>query len=214
MAIKGLRRPYVAKYQNNGDGTVSYSDGMAAEKAVSYSVSIEMSENNPLYGDDEIAENDKGDFQSGEITLGTTDLPFELSQLILGAKKVELKMGEETVEEGVYDNDRKSPDLGFGVIEVHQINDIDKYRAVLLPKVYFNIPEYAAETKGESIEWQTPEITGAINKSDQADENYKRPWMRDAWFDSEEKADAYLKQVLNIKPVAEVKAKTSAAGGK
>ncbi|MFQ7537660.1 MAG: phage tail protein, partial [Clostridium sp.] len=63
---------------------------------------------------------------------------------------------------------------------------------VFLPKVFFNVPEQAATTKGESIEWQTPTITGTVMRSDLVDDKYEHPWMMDAWFQTRAEAALYL----------------------
>lgn len=198
MAIKGLSIPIVANYAATGSN-VTYSNGMVAGAAVEYTASWTTSENNPLYGDNKIKENDAGTFQSGELTLGTTDLTQDISKLILGLKEATFSYGEsKEVKELVYDDDMKSPYLGFGVIELHQNDDVDEYRAVFLPKVQFALPENTATTKGETVEWQTPSITGTIYHSDQEDSNYKHPWMIDAWFETESDAVAYLKAKMSI----------------
>lgn len=191
MAIKGLSRPVVGKYSNTGN-TVTYSDPTVANKAVSYQIAWTVGDNNPLYADNNIAENDKGTFQSGELTLSTADIPQEMSLLILGTKSVTDQVGEESVTTQVFDDSQSAPYLGFGIIELHQENDVDEYRAVFLHKVFFNIPENAADTRGETIEWQTPSITATIQRSDQVDSNVSHPWMTDAWFEDEASAIAWL----------------------
>lgn len=212
MAIKGLSIPVVAEYSAT-DTTVSYAKGIVAGKAVEYQVAWTTSEANNLYGDDQIVESEAGTFQSGELTLGTTDMTQDVSKLILGLKTATFSFGEEqTANELVYDDDMKNPYLGFGIIETHQINDENKYRAVLLPKVRFALPENAATTKGETVEWQTPRITGTIYRSDQVDSNYNHPWMIDAWFDKQSEAIAYLKAKLNF--AAEHAAASVSTGGK
>ena len=87
MAIKGLSRPVVGKYSNVG-GPVKYTEPTIANKAVSYQIAWTVGDNNPLYADNQIAENDKGTFQSGELTLSTAELPQELSMLLLGTKTI------------------------------------------------------------------------------------------------------------------------------
>lgn len=198
MAIKGLSIPIVANYAATGSN-VTYSNGMVAGAAVEYTASWTTSENNPLYADNKIKENDAGTFQSGELTLGTSDLTQDISKLILGLKEATFSYGEsKEAKELVYDDDMKNPYLGFGVIELHQNDDVDEYRAVFLPKVQFALPENTATTKGETVEWQTPSITGTIYRSDQEDSNYKHPWMIDAWFETESDAIAYLKAKMSI----------------
>ena len=120
MAIKGLKKPVFGEYNFNG-AAVTYENGFVCGKAVEYSAEIETSENNPLYGDDEIAENDFGTFSSGTLTLNTTDLDQETSMRLLSLKKVQVNVGETQVTELVADDDAKQKPKGFGIVEVHQI---------------------------------------------------------------------------------------------
>lgn len=196
MAIKGLTTPVFADYNFNG-AVVSYTNGFVCGSAIEYGVEIETSDNNPLFGDDRIIENDYGTFNTGTLTLNTSDLTQTDSKRLLGLKEVQVQVGETSVTELVVDDDAKATPKGFGIIETHQINDVDKYRAVILCKVAMGIPSEAATTKGESIEWQTKEIEGTINRADQASGNYKHAWKREAWFDTHDDAMAYLRTMLN-----------------
>lgn len=197
MAIKGLTTPVFGEYNYNG-GSVTYTNGFVCGSAIEYGVEIETSDNNPLYGDDHIIENDYGTFNTGTLTLNTSDFDQYTSKRLLGLKEVRFAVGEATVTELVTDDDAKTTEKGFGIIETHQINDVDKYRAVILCKVGMSIPSEAATTKGESIEWQTREIEGTINRSDEDTANYRHPWKREAWFDTQSQAMEYLKTVLNV----------------
>lgn len=204
MAIIGLSIPVCGIYKNN-DGVITYSDPFIASKAIEYSVTISSSEGSPLYADDTIAENDKGEFQSGELEVSTTDMDQEISEKILGLKKVEITLpNSKKVTELVRDDDIQTPYLGFGIIERHRINGVDSYRAIFLPKIFFSIPEEAATTKGESIEWQTKKIKATIMRSEELNENYKQPWMIDSFFASQAEAKEYLLYKCG-KTTAEVK---------
>lgn len=193
MAIKGLSKLVVGKYAYD-ESTVKYTEPQAVQKMVEYSLTLNQSENNPLYADNGEAENDKGAFQNGELSITTDDLTQEVSVMILGTKENEEVTYDtnKTVTEQVYDDSMNPPDLGVGFIELHQNKGVDKYRAIFLHKVFFNVPEQAATTKGEQVEWQTPTITGTVQRSEGSDANGKHPWMTDAWFDSEEDALSYL----------------------
>lgn len=205
MAIKGLSIPVFGKY-NNTDGTVTYSDPTVIDKLVEYGVSWSTGDDNPFYADNGIAENDKGSFQSGELTLNTADLTQEVSAMILGTvsktETVTISGQSKSVSVQVYDDNMNPPYLGVGVVELHQINDVDRRRAVFFPKVYFNIPEEAATTKEEEIDWQTREITGIIQRSDAVTDDYVHPWMMDAWFDTEAEAVSWLKYMCGETPTA------------
>ena len=213
MAIKGLTNPVFGEYNYNGNA-VTYSNGFVCGKAVEYSFEPETSENNPLYGDDNIAENDFGSFNGGTLTLNTTDLDAYTSRRLLKLKEVQVEVGEVQVTELVKDDDAKPVPLGFGIIETHQINDVDKYRAVILCKCTPNIPQEAATTKGESIEWQTKEIEFNAIRSDEETANYKHPWEREAWFDTHAEAYEYLKTVLNVLGSLDVKSQAGTDSGK
>lgn len=193
MAIKGLSKLVVGKYAYD-ESVVTYTNPQVVQKMVEYSLTLNQSENNPLYADNAEAENDKGTFQNGELSITTDDLTQEVSVMILGTKENDEVTYEQSkkVKEQVYDDTMNPPDLGVGFIELHQNKGVDKYRAIFLHKVFFNVPEQAATTKGEQVEWQTPTITGTVQRSEGSDANGKHPWMTDAWFDSEEDALSYL----------------------
>lgn len=199
MAIKGLSIPVFGKY-NNANGTVTYTEGLVNPHAVSYTIAVESSESNPLRADNRIVENDAGRFSTGTLTLETDDLQQATSKFLLGAKELERSYGEnKTVMSLVFDDDQKAPDLGFGIIEEHQNDNVDRYKAVILKKVTFNIPEDSATTRGESIEWQTKTIEGTIARSEENGANGKYPWKEEAWFDSESEALEFLKSMLGVK---------------
>ena len=93
MAIKGLSIPVFGKY-NNANGTVTYTDGMINPSAISYSITVEGAESNPLYGDNRVVEDDTQKFSSGTLTLETDDLTHEVSAFLLGAKEIERTYGD------------------------------------------------------------------------------------------------------------------------
>lgn len=204
MALKGLSKPYCGEYKY-ADGKVTYENGYACDKAISYEVTVEAGESNPLYANNGIAENSKGIFANGKLKLGTSDLPPGLSKKIYGLKTATKSYGtDKSVEITVHDDDEDSPFLGFGIIEEHQINDIDKYRAVVLCKVKFDVKGEKATTRAGKVEWTTPEIEATIVRSDEYDSTtagLKHPWKYDAWFDTEEAADEFLKVILNVTEV-------------
>lgn len=212
MAIKGLTTPVFGEYNYNG-AAAAYTNGFVAGAAIEYGVEIETSDNNPLYGDDHVVENDYGTFNSGTLTLNTSDLDQYTSKRLLGLKEVQVNVGDAKVTELVTDDDAKQTPKGFGIIETHQIDNKDKYRAVVLCKVVMSIPSEAATTKGESIEWQTKEIEGTISRTDEENANYNHPWKREAWFDTQQDAMEYLKTVLNVlEEVIAVSSAGSSAG--
>ena len=133
-------------------------------------------------------------FAGGTLTITTDDLLQEASKVLLGLKTNEVTVGEEKVTELVYDDESVAPYLGVGIIIKKKRSGSYAYRAIIFTKVQFKVPEDSATTQGEAVEWQTPAIEGAIFRDDSA----THVWKREATLDSEEKAEAYIKQVLHI----------------
>ena len=196
MATIGLSKPYYAIYAEAG-GVVSYSDGAVMGKATEANISIETTEDNNLYGDNGLAETDRR-FANGTLTLSTTDLSQEVSKAILGLTEQAITgidgVTDTSVKELVYDDAQVTPYLGVGFIIKKKVNGAYKWRGVVLPKVMFSVPEDAATTQGESIEWQTPELTGTIMR----DESATHVWKKEATFTTEAQAEAYIKARLGI----------------
>lgn len=196
MATIGLSKPYYAIYAEAG-GVVSYSDGAVMGKATEANISIETTEDNNLYGDNGLAETDRR-FANGTLTLSTTDLSQEVSKAILGLTEQAITgidgVTDTSVKELVYDDAQVTPYLGVGFIIKKKVNGAYEWRGVVLPKVMFSVPEDAATTQGESIEWQTPELTGAIMRDGSA----THVWKKEATFTTEAQAEAYIKARLGI----------------
>ena len=196
MATIGLSKPYYAIYAEAG-GVVSYSDGAVMGKVTEANISIETTEDNNLNGDNGLAETDRR-FANGTLTLSTTDLSQEVSKAILGLTEQAITgidgVTDTSVKELVYDDAQVTPYLGVGFIIKKKVNGAYKWRGVVLPKVMFSVPEDAATTQGESIEWQTPELTGTIMRDDSA----THVWKKEATFTTEAQAEAYIKARLGI----------------
>ena len=194
MAVTGLSKPYCAEY-SFADGAVTYSNAMTIGKAREANIVINAATDNDLYGDNEIAETDRR-FQSGTITLRTTELSQEASAMILGITPVALETIAGIVDTGVqelnYDDDMVQPYLGIGFIIRKQVNGVQKWRAVVLTRVMFAVPEDAATTEEGTISWQVPTITGTILR----DETDKHRWKREATFTTEAQAETYIKYRL------------------
>lgn len=196
MATIGVSKPYYAVYSNTGTA-VTYAEGGVAGKATELNIEIEAAEDNALYADNTIAENDTS-FSGGTLTVSTDDLTPEVATAILGVTSQALDtidgITDEDVNELIYDDDQTSPYLGFGIIIKKKHLNEYKWRAIVLTKIQFAIPSDAAVTQGETIEWQVPELTATIMRDDSA----KHMWKREATFTTEAQAEAYIKNRLSI----------------
>ena len=206
MAIIGASKPMFAIYSHSG-ANVSYENGGVIGKLVEFSIDVESTNDNDFYADNGIAETQRNKFSSGSLSMQTDDLRQEISKVLLGLKEVTLSSVpgiEGTVTELVYDDDQNTPYLGIGMVQKKQIDNMNKWRAIVLKKIMFNVPADAATTEGESIDWQTPTVEATIMRDDSA----KHEWKNEATFDSEEEAVAYIRYKLNI--VASTNAKLQA----
>lgn len=207
MAIVGVSKPMYAIYSDT-NGTPTYSNGGVLGKMVEVSIDIESSEDNNLYADNGIAETDRS-FTGGTFTMTTDDMSDEVSQAILGVRAVEIEgiegLAETGVKELIFDNTQQTPYLGVGFIIKKVVGGVNKWRAVVLTRVMFSVPATAATTQGETIEWQTPELTGTITR----DASPTQVWKIEATFATEADAALFIKTRLNItepKPVRTVSA--------
>ncbi len=196
MATIGLSKPYFSVY--NAAGTaVSYSKGAVMGKATEANIEIDTTEDNNLYADNGIAETDRT-FAGGTLTLSTDDLSQEVSKAILGLTEQAITgidgVTDTSVKELVYDDTQVTPYLGVGFIIKKKVGGVFKWRGVVLTKVMFSVPADAATTQGESIEWQTPELTATIMR----DDSTTHMWKREATFTTEAQAEAYIKNRLSI----------------
>lgn len=196
MAKIGLSKPYFAKYSNEGE-LVTYSDGALLGKAVELGIELEDADDNILYADNGPAEA-ANTFSGGSITLTTDDLLPEVLLSVLGVSEEAITSEEITTETPKWynwDDNQSTPYLGFGAIVKVQHKQVVGYQAIVLPKIKLNNPSDTFKTQGETIEWGTPEISGAILRSD----TEKHPWKKlSSVMESEADAEAAIKQFLNI----------------
>lgn len=191
MARIGLLKPRIAKYAY-ASGVVTYTDGQILGKAIEHDLTLNNSDPVILYADDGAAES-VGGFSSGTLTVITDELPIEIAALIYGIEP-------ETITTPVpgsavsFDDDTTPPYLGYGVIVPKIRNNVRTWMAVLLTKIKFNVVGDSFQTKGETVEFQTPELTATVMRDDTS----KHKWRQWAEFGTEEAADDWLNTKLGI----------------
>lgn len=194
MATIGLSKPYYAIYSNNGT-TVTYSGGALIGKATEMSLELDDADSNILYADNGAAESDN-QFSGGTLTITTDDILPAPMLGILGLKEQTIS-GTETTDAKwlIYDDDQEIPYVGFGGVIKKKQSGAVKWVAVVLTKVQFKNPGVSAVTQGETIDWQTKELTATITRDDTA----KHVWqMVSSPLDTEEDAETAIKAALGI----------------
>lgn len=177
MAKIGLNNLWYALLTEEQDGTPVYGGAKSFGKAVSANVSI-SNNSAALYADDVLAESDTS-FQSGTVTLGVDDDREATFAEILG---------HEITEEGevIRNANDTAPWVGLGRIVVKMVNNVRLYKVEILNKVKFSEPSQEDQTKGESVEFSTPEIEGTVATLANGD------WSDSKTFESKEAALAFI----------------------
>lgn len=181
MARIGLNNLWYSKLTEAQDGTPSYDGAKSFGKAISANVSI-TNNSAMLYADDVLAESDTS-FQSGTITLGTDDDREATFADILGHAISE----EGEVTRNANDT---APWVGLARIVVKMVQNVKLYKVEVLYKVKFSEPSQDDQTKGESIEFKTPEIEGTIATLANGD------WSDAKTFASKDAAIAFIQAIF------------------
>ena len=196
MAFIGLRYPVAATFAQTADGaTPTYSGGTVIGRAIQANLT-KTANNNPLYADDIIDEDDNS-LTAMSIQLGMNDLTDAERVLLLGDIAV-MSSGETPTATGEYDEaDGGSSPVGFGYIRVRRKGGLTKYQAVWYWKALFTEDSEESQTKGESIEWKTPTITGRVHGC-YIDASGKAKFRRRQTFDTEAAAKSWLNTKAGI----------------
>ena len=187
MAQIGLKYLICAPITETAD-SVSHSDGLVMSYAIKTDLSIEINDAQ-LYGDDRIVESIK-EFKSGKLTLNGDHLEYEVLALILGHKVEALTTGDGKKLTAKGDDDGKPVGVGFYSTTIK--DGKRRYRAIWLHKVKFGIPNESLETKGDSINFQTPTIEGTILT------DILGVWKEEATFENEPDAKGWLNEQADI----------------
>ena len=160
MAFIGMRHVVAAKIATETPGSaLTYSAGMVVGKAIQGNLTWDRNDN-PLYADDAIAENDNG-ATGGSIELITDDLLDTVRAYLLGDEAITVGTGTSVTTEYESTED-PAPYVGFGYMRVRVKGGATSYQAVWYHKAQFGESNENAQTKGQTIEWQTPTLTGKI----------------------------------------------------
>lgn len=158
MAFIGMRHVVMAKVASHTPGSEpTYSAGKVAGKAITGNLTINRN-SNPLYADDVIAEDDNG-ITNMELELGLDDLLEDVQAYMGLLKEVTSGSGTSTVTT-YYETSASANNVGVGYIRVRRKNGVTTYQAVWIYESLFSKNAENSQTKGETIEWQTPTVNG------------------------------------------------------
>lgn len=184
----GFSRPYVAKYNANGN-TVSYTDGRRLARGVEVSISPDSSGGNTFYADNQAAEGSAGFFTGGTLTLTVDGLFIDAERFIMGLPEA----GEDGFT--AYGDNQEVPDMGVGYIARYMSDNVTTYTPTVIAKARFHQIETNAATQEEDIDWQTQELTADMMRGDDSNHTWKYVGKD---YSSEDDAEAALRTKLGI----------------
>lgn len=148
----GLCDLVVASMTEGDGGKVTYGTPEKLAEVMTADLSVTTAEGT-LYADDAVSESVK-EFVKGAVKLGIKDLETKIIAMLLG----------QTVDNDnvIYGGENDEPPyvaIGFRAKKKGNL-----YRYIWLYKVKFKIPNEKYQTKGEAIQFNTPEIEGEFFK--------------------------------------------------
>lgn len=194
LAGIGLYGVYYAKATVTDGAVTAYGTWQTMGKAISASFEQTEADNNPLYANNGIAENDASSGSGGTLTLTLDRLKqaaaVDLYGLTLTSTSVTVNSTSVTGTGFDYSGTEQSSPVGCAFIRWNQEDDSRAYHEVVLFRnVTFQMPNVDAQTLGETIEWQTPEITGTVVGKEG---DGTKPWYVTRVFPSQAAAEKFI----------------------
>ena len=164
MATIGLDNMVYAKITEDAQGLETYGVPKILAKAIKADLSIELAEAT-LYADDALAHSVKA-FKGGKLSLGVEDIGVEAASDLTGAS-----VDDNGVLVAASEDDGCLVAVGFRALKPD-----NRYRYFWAYRVKFAVPSTNLATKGDNIQFQTPQIEGAIMRRNKPDASGKHPW--------------------------------------
>ena len=150
----GMIYPVWAPLTAHTDGSMpTYGTGRVLQEARNATVS-KTYQNNPLYGDDRIVDDDNG-LTELTISFESTGLSDADRVAVLG----EEQYGTSGVS-GQWETDAETPWGGFGYVRKMRENGTKKFEAWWTLKLKFQEESQTTSTREGSITWNTPTLNG------------------------------------------------------
>lgn len=194
MAYIGLKNAVIAQIESEKQGqAITYKAGKVFGKTISANITLNNA-SNPLYADDVLNEDDNST-TGGTAELNLADIADEVKAYALGYKEMEnaeSSGGKKYIKTG-----EGAPYVGFGFIRTRVLNGVRSYKAYWFYKTQFSLGSISAQTKGQTITWQTPTISGSL-MGVQNDASLTDNFYEEVEFTTVAAADAYLKTMAAI----------------
>ena len=196
MAGIGMYGVYYSKATIANGVVTGYAGVKTMGKAISASFEPNTPDDNPLYANNSVAENDSSGASGGTLTLTLDRLTQEAAADLYGltVEDVEVTVGDTpgTQVDGTalkYTGNEQSAPVGVAFIRQNQVDGVRNHEVILYRRATFSMPADSAQTMGESIEWQTPEIEASVMGLEGDGTN---AWFEQVIFPTQEAAIAYI----------------------
>jgi phi13 family phage major tail protein len=153
-----------AKITEDAQGLETYGVPQILAKAIKADLSIELAEA-ALYADDALAHAIKA-FKGGKLSLGVEDIGVAVAADLTGAS-----IDDNGVLVAASEDDGCLVAVGFRALKPN-----NSYRYFWLYRVKFAVPSTNLQTKGDSIQFQTPTVEGTLMRRNKPDASGKHPW--------------------------------------
>lgn len=182
MAKIGLNNfRYSVASIDSSTGAITYGTPKKPAKAVSFSFEPTVADAT-LYADDAVAEV-ANTVTGGSVTMGVDREDLQTLADLLGHTYAS---GE------IIDNvNDQPPYVGVGRVTKMMVDGALKYRGTVLMLVKFAEPSESDQTQGESIEFQTTELSGTMKVPESGD------WRARKVFDTQADAINYIETILS-----------------
>ena len=187
----GMMYPVFAPIVSHTDGSMpSYGTGVVIQEARNCTISKTYN-NNPLYGDDRIVDDDNG---LQELTASFEPTGLSDSDRVLLFGEEEMSVGGLTCQ---VESDNATPYGGFGYIRKMRDNGVKKFEAWVILKIKFQEESQATNTKEGSISWGTQTLNGRA-AGIYIDSTESLRWRVHETFATMAAAKSWLNTVLNV----------------
>ena len=187
----GMIYPVFAKINSHTDGQMpSYATGVVIQEARNCTVTKTYNDN-PLYGDDHIVDDDNG-MTALTVSFEPTGLSDSDRKLLFGETEKSVSAVTAQVE-----MDNETPWGGFGYIRKMRDAGVYSYEVWVILKIKFTEESQATATKEQQITWTTPTLNGRAAGVD-IDGSGKQAFRIHASFETLSAAKSWLNTVLNV----------------
>ena len=190
MAGIGLYGVYYSKATLTNGVLTAYGGIKTMGKAISATFEPADSADNPLYANNGIAERDASGGAGGTLTVTLDQLDRTAMGDLFGLTAATSVVSGVTGTGDDFTGNELSAPVGVAFVKWNQINnDRANYQAVIFSYVMFSPSSESYQTLGESVDWQTPELSGIVSGGAVTG---AKPWKKVYDFATQEAAIQFI----------------------